>query len=63
MWSNINWVANRLSLKGSSSDNEYMISTGNVRFTVAKRISPKGKLKKKLDRIETALPILSMVGK
>lgn len=60
---NFNWVANRLSLKGSSYDKEYMISTGNVRFTVARRISPRGKLRKKLDKIETALPIISMVGK
>jgi len=45
------WVENNLRAT-ASDEREYMIRTGNYRFTIAKRIIPAGKLKRKLSVIK-----------
>ena len=42
------WVGNRIAVKGGSSDDMYYFRTGNLRLTMAKRITPGPKLLKKL---------------
>lgn len=63
VWStNVSWIGNRLAFRGKSSNQEYLVATGNVRFTIARRFNLKGKLRKAVDKVEKKLPILSADG-
>ena len=44
----ITWVGNRIAVKGESSDDLYLFRTGNLRLTLAKRITPGPKTSKYL---------------
>lgn len=48
----ISWVNNSTNLRGYSSDDAYLIRTGNFRVTFAKRFKPGRKLKKRLEVID-----------
>lgn len=52
----ISWVNTNTNLRGYSSNDRYLIRTGNVRATVAKRFSPGNRLKKRLKIVES-IPI------
>ena len=52
---NASLVGNQLSVKSSNFDNKYFINTGNFRLTLAKRIMPGTKLKKRLHPIDRLL--------
>ena len=55
-WSaTVSWVENQMNFNGSN-DRDYLLRTGNLRFTVAKRFLPGRKLKKKLKVIDN-LPV------
>ncbi len=49
---NFSLVGNTILVRGASSTNDYRFNTGNYRFTVAKRINPRGKLKRKLKLLD-----------
>lgn len=52
-WSaTISWVDQTLNLRGPLSSHEYLVRTGNIRFTVAKRLQPGRRLRERLKRIE-----------
>lgn len=52
-WSaNLSWVNNRINLKGEISADQYLVRTGNLRLTYAKRFKPGKKLKKNLKIID-----------
>jgi len=64
LWAaNVSWITNRIAVNGSSSDYKYAINTGNYRITLARRFNPKGLLRKKINKVEEKLPILSTEGK
>lgn len=52
----ISWLHNATNAKGRSSDHEYGIKTGEFRITLAKRFTPGGRLKEKLDPIIRKIP-------
>lgn len=47
----MSWVNTNTNLRGASTNNQYLIRTGNFRFTVAKRFRPSRRLREKLDII------------
>jgi Domain of unknown function (DUF4421) len=56
-WStSISWINNTTNLRGASGKDQYLIRTGNIRVTIAKRFQPGRLLKKKL-RVIDDLPL------
>ncbi len=52
-WSvNVSWFTNSITVNGVSSRDKYFVRTGNYRLTLAKRIMPGFRLKKKLKIID-----------
>lgn len=52
-WStSISWINNNTNLRGASSKDQYLIRTGNLRVTIAKRFQPGRWLKKRLKVID-----------
>jgi len=49
---NFSWVMNRTAVNGSFVNGDYHITTGNYRFTVAKRFTPQGGLKRVLHKLD-----------
>lgn len=53
VWSiNVSWFTSRTAIKGNFSNGDYHVTTGNYRFTVVKRFTPHGGLKKVLTAID-----------
>lgn len=52
----ISWVNTNTNLRGHSSNDQYLIRTGNIRITVAKRFDPGHRFKKRMKIID-ALPV------
>ena len=52
---NASLVGNQLSIKSSNYSNKYFINSGNFRLTLAKRIMPGPKLKKRLHPLDRLL--------
>jgi hypothetical protein len=50
--STLSWVNNSTNLRGPSSREQYLIRTGNFRLTLAKRLKPGKKLKRRLEVID-----------
>jgi Domain of unknown function (DUF4421) len=50
--STLSWVNNNTNLRGPSSREQYLIRTGNFRLTLAKRLKPGKKLKRRLEVID-----------
>lgn len=47
VWSvNVSWVTNRTSIRGEARDGGYHVTTGNYRFTIAKRFLPGNRMKR-----------------
>jgi hypothetical protein len=52
---NLSQVGNRVSIRGASSQDRYIIGTGNFRLTYAKRFTPGPKLRKRLRPLDNFL--------
>ena len=52
---NFSWVSNRTALTGQYPKGGYNVNTGNYRFTVARRFSPTGKVRKFFDKVDRTL--------
>lgn len=52
---NFSWVTNRTSINGRYHGGGYHVTTGNYRFTLAKRFSPGNKMKRFLKKQNRAL--------
>ena len=48
----VSWVNNNLNLRGTTSRENYLLSTGNIRLTVAKRFKPGKKVTDRLKPLE-----------
>jgi len=52
-WStSISWINNTTNLRGASGKDQYLVRTGNIRVTIAKRFQPGRLLKKRLQVID-----------
>lgn len=52
----ISWLHNSTDFKGKSSNQEYSVKTGEFRITLAKRFTPGGKLKERLNTVIEKMP-------
>jgi hypothetical protein len=52
----ISWLHNSTDFKGKSSNHEYSVKTGEFRITLAKRFTPGGKLKERLNTVIEKMP-------
>jgi hypothetical protein len=57
LWNvSLSWVSNRISARGASSADKYLMQTGNVRLTLARQFRLGPKLKKSLEPLDKMLP-------